>query len=301
MLAEGNLYRCNLRGKFKKEFHLKKDKTFLLDVAVVGDRVEFEQNKNGLATIIKILERKNYLSRKATKLKGASFRGERLEQIIAANIDQIFIVSSVDLPKFNNRLIDRFLVIAESSAILPIIIINKADFEIQDVDRFAELYSSIGYRVIKTSVIKDYNINILKELCLGKTSILWGASGVGKSSLIKKAFPDFDLKIGTISDFSNKGKHTTVTSQMLQLDENSFIIDTPGVRELDPYGVQKKDLGHYFIEFKEHLINCRFSTCTHDHEPDCGVVEAVEKGLISEERYQSYLNILNSVEEDILF
>lgn len=273
----------------------------MLDIVVVGDRVEFELNTNQTGTISKILERKNYLSRKAPKIKGASFRGERLEQIIASNIDQVLIVASVDEPKFNNRIIDRFLVIAESSAILPIIIINKYDLDNPDVDYFEKMYSSIGYQVIKTSVVKELNLDKVHQILSDKISIFWGASGVGKSSLIKKIFPQFDIKIGDISSFSNKGKHTTVTSQMLQLSSNSFIIDTPGVREIEPFGIQKKDLSHYFIEFQKHRMNCKFNTCSHDHEPNCGVIEAVGKGEISRERYQSYINILNSVEDDILF
>lgn len=301
MLSGNENYRCNLPGKFKKEFGLKKDKTFILDVAVVGDRVDFQLDKTGTGTITKIHKRKNILSRKAPRLKGASFRGERLEQIIAANIEQVFIVASVDEPKFNNRLIDRFLVIAESSSIFPIIIINKSDIQNNEVKKFYELYAGLGYKILQTSTLANENIVELKNLMFQKVSIFWGASGVGKSSLISKAFPNFDLRIGSISDFSNKGKHTTVTVQMLKLDQDSFVIDTPGVREVDPFGIQAKDLGHYFVEFRDNLLNCRFNTCTHEHEPGCAVREAVVSGLISRERYQSYLNLLNTVEDDILF
>jgi ribosome biogenesis GTPase len=290
-----------LRGKFKKIYQLKKDKQYVLDVAAVGDNVEYDLNEDGTGTITSIFERKNHLSRKAPRIKGASHRGERLEQIIASNIDTIFIVSSVLNPSFNNRLIDRIIVVAESSHITPVIVINKSDYKVDVIDYYVEMYEKIGYKVVMTSAVKKSNLHVLQEMIEGKTSILWGSSGVGKSSLLNAIYPDLNLKVGEISKASSKGKHTTVTVKMNRIDDDTYIIDTPGIREIDPYGIKKHDLSHYFIEFNEYQNQCRFNTCTHHHEPKCAVIEAVENDEIDLERYQSYLNILESVEDDMFF
>ncbi len=294
--------RCVLRGKFKKDFALKKDKLFLTDIAVVGDKVKFELNDDGTGIIFEILLRENYLSRKAPKIRGASYRGERLEQIIAANIDRVFIVTSIAEPNFNNKTVDRFLVACESSGLKPIIIINKVDLdEHQQHFKWKNLYSDIGYEVIVTSKKNGTGLDELKSKLPENKNLFWGQSGVGKSSILNAIYPQLNLKTGEISNYTSKGTHTTVTSNLFFVGENTFIIDTPGVREIDPYGIRKEDLGHYFIEFADYIHQCRFNTCTHQHEPGCAVVEAVNKGLITEERYDSYLRILDTIEEDINF
>lgn len=294
--------RCVLRGKFKKDFSLKKDKLFQTDIAVVGDKVKFDFNDDGTGFIYEILPRENYLSRKAPRIRGASYRGERLEQIIAANLDQVFIVTSISEPEFNNRTVDRFLVACESSNLKAIIIINKIDLDENDLHKkWYELYSSIGYNVLLTSTKNELGIDKLKSILPNKKNLFWGQSGVGKSSLLNKIYPHLNLKVGEISNYTSKGTHTTVTSSMFFVGDNTYLIDTPGVREIDPYGIKKEDLGHYFIEFSEFINECKFNTCTHNHEPDCAVVEAVRNGKISEERYDSYLRMLETVEEDINF
>lgn len=296
------IIRCSLRGKFKKEFNLKKDKLFKTDLAVVGDFIEFEYNKDGTGVINKILERKNYLSRKAPKIKGASYRGERLEQTFASNIDNLFVVSSVIKPVFNNKVIDRFLVSGESSNINSGIILNKSDLDEKNkLNPWIELYEKIGYKVFVTSAKMNEGIEILKSEIQGKKNLFWGQSGVGKSSLLNKIYPGIKLETGEISNYTNKGTHTTVTVNMIKVEKDTFIIDTPGLREIDPYGIRKEDVGHYFIEFAEYSHDCKFNTCTHFHEPGCAVIEAVEKGKISEARYDSYLRILGTIEEDIIF
>lgn len=225
-----------------------------------------------------------------------------MEQIVAANVDNLIIVSSCQQPKFNNRTIDRFIVAAECSHINPIIVINKIDL---DSDRqFAEwsdLYRAIGYKVVETSVHQNIGINELKNLLHGNANLFWGTSGVGKSSLLNLLYPGLCLKTGLISTATSKGKHTTVTSLMKKVDDKTFVIDTPGIREIDPYGIRKEDVGHYFKEFLEFIGGCKFNTCTHHHEPGCAVIDAVGKKLINGERYQSYLNIIDTVEEDINF
>jgi len=294
--------RCVLRGKFKKNFALKKNKLFHTDIAVVGDYICFDLKDDGTGFIYEIKPRFNYLSRKAPKIRGAGFRGERLEQIIAANIDQVFIVSSISQPNFNNKTIDRFLVACESSKLDVIIIINKIDLDkCGSYNYWFELYRQIGYKVILTSFIEKIGIDKLKNKLIGKKNLFWGQSGVGKSSIINSIYPHLNLKVGEISDYTSKGTHTTVTSNMFYVGDNTFIIDTPGIREIDPFGIKKEDLSHYFIEFEQFISNCRFNTCTHHHEPDCAVVQALEDGLIFKERYESYLRILDTIEEDINF
>ena len=296
------MVRSSLKGKFKKEYNLKKDKLFKTNIAVVGDIVNFDLNEDGTGVITEIRERKNYLSRKAPRIKGASYRGERLEQIIAANIDYLFIISSVRKPSFNNKVIDRLIVSGESSHISVKLIINKTDLDKNNyIDDWVELYNKIGYNTIKTSAITGEGTEQVKELLPGKKSLFWGQSGVGKSSIINKIFPELNLNIGKISTYTDKGKHTTVTSNMINVGNDTFIIDTPGIREIDPFGIKKEDLGHYFLDFTDYIYDCRFNTCTHFHEPGCAVIKAVKDKKISEYRYDSYLRILETIEEDIIF
>lgn len=298
----GNEIRCSLRGKFKKEFGLKADKLYKIDIAAVGDIVEYEVNKDGSGVINKILERKNHLSRKVPKLKGAGTRGERLEQVIATNIDNLIIVMSWQLPEFNNRYLDRLIVAGESSHIPVIVVINKSDLRSEiEFEKWFNLYSNIGYKVFETSVKKKTGIDELKKFLDGSVNLFWGQSGVGKSSLLNLLYPNLNLKTGEISTSTSKGRHTTVTSLLKKVNENTYIIDTPGIREIDPYGIKKPDLGHFFLEFVPILNDCKFNTCTHHHEPGCAVIKAVNENLISKERYKSYLNLLETIEEDMNF
>lgn len=269
----------------------------------MGDKVEYDINNDGSGVINKIDERRNYISRKSPKQKGASFRGERLEQIIASNIDNFFIIASASEPDFNNKVIDRFLVIGESSKLGSInIVINKADLRFdEEIEYYQNLYSSIGYPVIMASTKAGNGIEEIKEKMNGKINLLWGQSGVGKSSILNSVYPHLNFKVAEVSTFNYKGKHTTVTSTMIKADHNTYITDTPGIREIDPFGIRKEDLSHYFAEFSEFLPDCRFNTCTHNHEPGCGIMDAVENGKISAERYDSYLRLLETVEDDIVF
>lgn len=273
-----------------------------MDIATVGDSVEYEMNQDGTGVINKILPRKNYISRKAPRIKGAGSRGERLEQIVGANIDNLIIVSSSKSPNFNNRLIDRLIVAGESSHLNIIIVINKIDLDLShSSEEWNKLYTKIGYKVFETSIVEQKGIDALKNSMNGKINLIWGQSGVGKSSLLNAMYPSLKLKTGNVSESTSKGKHTTVTSVLKKADEKTFVVDTPGMREIDPYGIRKEDLGHYFKEFSFYSDNCRFNTCTHYHEPDCAVVSAVENDLINSDRYQSYLNILVTIEDDMNF
>ena len=293
---------CSLRGKFKKEYELKKDKLFYTDFVAVGDDVEFELNEDRSGVITKIEQRKNHISRKLPKVRGASYRGERLEQVVASNIDIVVIVTSIHQPDFNNRVLDRLLVAAESSHIKIVIVLNKIDLDDSGIHkRWQKLYQDLGYKFLLTSIKTIDGINELKNEILNSRNLFWGHSGVGKSSLLNTMFPDLNFKIGEVSSFSSKGTHTTVTAVMKKVEKNTFIIDTPGIREIDPYGIRKSDLGHYFIEFSEYLNRCKFNTCTHHHEPGCEIIKAVNDGFISEERYDSYLRLLDTIEDDINF
>jgi len=259
-------------------------------------------NNDGSGVINKILPRKNYLSRKVPKLKGAGTRGERLEQIIAANIDNLIVVASWKNPEFNNRLLDRLILAGESSHVNVKIIINKSDLKEPCQAKFwIDLYTEIGYPVFETSVKQDSGLVNVKSALAGSVSLLWGQSGVGKSSLLNRIYPHLNFKTGEISSSTSKGKHTTVTSVLKKIEEDTFIIDTPGIREIDPYGIRKEDVGHFFVDFLPYLNDCRFNTCTHHHEPGCAVIDSVEKGIINPERYRSYLNILDTIEDDMNF
>jgi ribosome biogenesis GTPase len=281
---------------------MKKDKLYLIDIAAVGDYVDYDLNDDGTGSIYSIEKRDNYISRKAPKIKGSSYRGERLEQIVASNIDNFFIITSIFAPEFNNKVIDRFLVVGESAKLNCFIVINKEDLDQENLlSEWEEIYSIIGYKVIRTSAKANIGVDKLKELFKGKKNILWGQSGVGKSSLLNKIYPSLNLKTKLISTFNEKGTHSTVTSTMFKVDKNTFVIDTPGIREIEPYGIRKEDLGHYFREFLPYIKNCKFNTCTHFHEPECAVIRAVEEEEIFPERYDSYLKLLYTIEQDIIF
>jgi ribosome small subunit-dependent GTPase A len=281
---------------------MKKDKLYLIDIAAVGDYVDYNLNDDGTGSIYSIEKRNNYISRKAPKIKGSSYRGERLEQIIASNIDNFFIITSIFAPEFNNKVIDRFLVVGESAKLNCFIVINKEDLDQGNLlSEWEEIYSIIGYKVIRTSAKVGIGIDKLKKLFAGKKNILWGQSGVGKSSLLNKVYPGLNLKTKLVSTFNEKGTHSTVTSTMFKVDQDTFVIDTPGIREIDPYGIRKENLGYYFREFLPYIKKCRFNTCTHFHEPECAVIRAVEDEEIYPERYDSYLKLLDTVEQDIIF
>jgi len=205
-------------------------------------------------------------------------------------------------PVFNNKVLDRLIIIGETAHVPISVIINKSDLDENNlIAEWKELYDDIGYKVFITSAVTGQGLNeLINSISVGK-NLFFGHSGVGKSSLLNTIFPGLELKVGRISGFTDKGTHTTVTSSMIQVGSGTFVIDTPGIREIDPFGIRKEDLGHYFLEFTGYINDCKFNTCTHFHEPNCAVIGAVEKGEISEKRYESYLRILDTIEEDINF
>ncbi len=293
--------RSTLRGRFKNDFKIKRDKLYVTDICVVGDLVDILMNEDGTGVIQKVYYRENHLSRKAPRVKGVSFRGERMEQVIASNLDRLYVITSFNRPEFNNKVLDRFLVAGESSRIEVFIVMNKIDIAEEHDLEWIEFYKRLGYTVIPTSIKTGIGIDDLKESLQGKTGLFWGQSGVGKSSLLNKLFPSLSITTGDVSGSTNKGTHTTASVWMFDVGDDTYIVDTPGVREIDPYGITKQDLSHYMREFVPLLNQCKFNGCTHYHEPGCVIYDAVENETISELRYDSYLRMLETIEEGMLY
>ena len=258
----------------------------------VGDIVDFKLANDGTGVINNIHPRTNYIIRKATKLSKSS-------HIIAANIDQLVIVVSLIMPRTSTGFIDRILTTAEAYHIPARIVFNKSDlYKGEDkitLSNLFEIYSSIGYPCFITSVKENTGIEEYEELISDKTSLIAGHSGVGKSALISSVDPSLDIKIGRISDYHAKGKHTTTFANMYQLSIGGWIIDTPGIKEFGLFDFDKAELAHRFPEIRELMHNCRFSNCLHVNEPGCAVKDALADGRIAEFRYDNYLNMLNTI------
>jgi ribosome biogenesis GTPase len=275
---------CRIKGKFR----LKNIRT--TNPVAVGDRVEYELKNDNTGLITKIEDRKNYIIRRAT-----SFSKEA--QLLAANIDLAFLMVSLKSPETPFEFIDRFLVSAEAYHIQSIILINKIDLlnneEIILIDDFIKSYSLAGYRCFALSVSKNVNVWQVKELFKNKISLIAGNSGVGKTSLINSFDPSLNLKTAEISNYHKAGKHTTTFSELFCIDNNTFIIDSPGIRGFGLIDFEKSEIGLFFPEIFRISKDCKFYNCTHSHEPDCAVIKALESRQIAVSRYRSYLNIIN--------
>jgi ribosome biogenesis GTPase len=256
----------------------------------VGDHVLFTKEDVGISVIEELIPRKNHIIRKSINLSKES-------HIVASNVDQALLIVTADQPPTSFGFIDRFLVAAESYHVTTIIVINKIDLPNTE-ERIADLmmtYEMIGYQVIITSAINEKNTNEIKKLLKGKVTVLAGHSGVGKSTLINKIEQGLDLKTDEVSDFHQKGKHTTTFAEMHPLSFGGYIIDTPGIKGYGIVGLEKNELALYFPEMAERLPECKFYNCTHIKEPKCAVKLALEEGEIPESRYRSYVNMF---EED---
>jgi ribosome biogenesis GTPase / thiamine phosphate phosphatase len=284
---EGELFRSRLRGKFKIS-GLK-----VTNPLAVGDKVVFEVEDagDGSAAITEILPRDNYIVRQSVHKTAHG-------HIIAANIDQAILVATLVFPKTSLGFIDRFLVSAESFRIPATLVFNKADLlDEEDTDylnQVCRMYEQVGYNTLVTSVATGQGIDEFQALLKGKKNLLSGHSGVGKSSLVNTIAPDLRLKTTEVSTFANKGVHTTTFAEMFELEEGTYLIDTPGIKELGIMDIEDNELSHYFPEMRDMLNQCRFHNCSHRQEPGCAVREAVEKGRLSLTRYNSYLSILES-------
>lgn len=283
-LPAWELFPAVIKGKLRlKEFNS-------TNPVAVGDMVEFERNENELATIKTILPRKNYIIRKSTNLS-------RQSHIIAANLDMVFLIITIDLPEVKQQFIDRFLVTCQAYNVPVSIIINKMDLynpdNLERVAVFEDIYSAIGYPVLKVSAATGEGLDVLKEICNKKVVLFSGQSGVGKSSIIGALDSTLTLKTAEISDYHLQGKHTTTFYEMHPLVSGGFVIDTPGIRGFGLVDVSKEELSTYFPEMLKIEDNCKFAPCTHTHEPGCAVKKAVEEGTISFGRYESYLGMLD--------
>ncbi|MGN1215123.1 MAG: ribosome small subunit-dependent GTPase A, partial [Candidatus Cryptobacteroides sp.] len=288
-LPAWNLFPAVLRGKIRL-----KGSTSTNPVAV-GDRVTYEAQDENIslespAVITAVHPRTNYLIRKSTNLS-------RQEHIIAANLDMAFIVVTIDFPEIKLPFLDRILVTCEVYNIPATIVLNKVDLyrdtHAEMLEAFHNIYEGAGYKVMEVSALSGEGTGELREACKDSLSLFCGVSGVGKSSLIKALDPELDPKVGEISDAHLQGKHTTTFYEMYPLSSGGFIIDTPGLRSFGLVELAKEEIALYFPEMHRASENCRFSPCTHTHEPGCAVKEAVEEGLISYERYSSYLGMLD--------
>ncbi len=273
---------CRLKGSFRKQGIRN------TNPVAVGDQVEYDLSPDGNGLITRIAKRKNYIIRKATNLS-------RETQIMAANVDQAVLIFTLDFPETPLEFVDRFLVSAEAYHIPSLLLINKTDLysgeRLQRLKEIEKLYAYAGYTVIATSVLNNQHIDQVKELLTGKTSLVAGNSGVGKSSLINRLRPGLNLKTADISWYHESGRHTTTYPEMIELWENTYIIDSPGIRGFGITDMARNEIGLYFTDIFRLSKDCQFYNCTHTHEPNCAVIEAVKNGILHESRYRSYINI----------
>jgi len=284
----GELVECKIKGNFRmKEIRS-------TNPIAVGDIVEFEKTVDGTAMIHTIVDRKNYIVRRSSNLS-------KQFQILAANLDLVALVVTVNYPETSLVFIDRFLATAEAYRVPACIVFNKIDCysaeETEYLDALVNLYTSLDYPTYKISAKKSINIEELMTFLSGKTTLFSGNSGVGKSTLINAIAPLSLAKTGEISSYHNKGMHTTTFSEMFELLSGGHIIDTPGIKGFGTIDMEEAEIGHYFKEIFKVSADCRFANCTHVHEPGCAVQEAVDKHFISLSRYQSYLSVLKDCNE----
>ena len=294
---DGNIFDCKVKGNFR----IRGIRT--TNPVAIGDRVEFtpekpadadiEQARQGLITALE--DRKNYIIRKSTNLSKQS-------HIIAANVDLCFLIVTVTQPETSLTFIDRFLASAEAYRVPVTLVFNKIDVVDDEwkeyLDGVIRLYETIGYECRRISAKTGEGVEELRKELSGKIVCLSGNSGVGKSTLINALYPNLNLRTSEISDAYNTGKHTTTFSEMYEVEDGGYIIDTPGIKGFGTFNMQKEEIGHYFREIFHFSSGCRFNNCTHTHEPHCAVLEAVERHDISESRYNSYLSMLEDEKED---
>ena len=283
VLADGVRYQCRIRGKLR----LKGVRS--TNPVVVGDWVKFEADEQGGYVISAIEPRHNYIIRRASNLSKES-------HIIAANIDQALLVVTLFSPETALEFVDRFLVTCEAYKVPVTILLAKIDLARQHpeaVEEFYSIYEKAGYKIVEVSATEGEGVDEVRELLRGKTTLLSGNSGVGKSTLVAAVEQGLDIKTGEISQSHHKGKHTTTFSTMYPLADGCYIIDTPGIKGFGLIDIDEAELAHYFPEMMRYLPDCRFYNCSHTHEPHCAVVEAVKRGEIAYPRYESYLKIMD--------
>ena len=294
---DGSTVECKVKGNFR----LKGIRS--TNPVAVGDRVELiEQTAEGAGAehffwITAIEDRRNYIIRRSQNLSKQS-------HILAANVDQAFLVVTVNYPETSLTFIDRFLASAEAYNVPVVLVFNKTDLLDEDERRLQDgimrLYDTVGYRCVAISAETGEGVDMLHQMLDGRITLLSGNSGVGKSTLINRIIPDAQLHTAEISDAHNTGTHTTTFSEMLRLEslsEGTYIIDTPGIKGFGTFDMEPEEITSYFKEIFHFSQHCRFNNCTHTHEPGCAVLEALENHYIAQSRYQSYLSMLNDKEE----
>ena len=286
----GKFWNARMKGVMKID-----DITSTNPVAV-GDMIEMESqaDTDNSAIIDAIHKRNNYINRQSPRHKYQ-------HHIVAANLDQSMLVATLKEPKTSQGFIDRFLVASEMYHVSPFIVFNKSDlYKTKELDKYEQLkamYEMVGYKVFLISVEKKEGVDQVLELLNDKTTLISGHSGVGKSSFLNVVFPDINLKTQDVSGWSGKGQHTTTFAEMYDLPFGGRIIDTPGMREFGLVDIEKQEISHYFPEMRDRLNNCQFNNCLHFNEPGCAIKEAVVKREIHEDRYVSYINIMDSIEQ----
>jgi ribosome biogenesis GTPase len=291
----GKVWNARMKGVFKLD-----DITSTNPIAV-GDVVDFElENENEqTVTITKIHGRRNHINRQSPRIKSQ-------QHIVAANIDQSLLIATLKEPRTSQGFIDRFLVACEMYHVPAIILFNKIDlYKDKDHQKFKQLkevYEKVGYKVIGISLKRDKNVESIKDLLKDKITLISGHSGVGKSTFINTIIPHVQIKTQDVSGWSGKGQHTTTFAEMYELPPDSHrdggkIIDTPGMKEFGLVDIERQELSGYFPEMRERLNECQFNNCLHINEPGCAVKQAVIDGEIDEDRYVSYVNILESISE----
>ena len=290
-----------IESKIKGNFRLKGIRS--TNPVAVGDRVEIVTNQEGTAFIKDIDERRNYIIRKSSNLSKQS-------HIIAANVDQAFLIVTINYPQTSTTFIDRFLASAEAYRVPVVLVFNKRDLLDEDELRIQELminlYETIGYQCVSISAATGEGVDVLTSMLDGKVTLLSGNSGVGKSTLINRIIPDANLRTAEISDAHNTGTHTTTFSEMLPVKKNKdgvcenhgWLIDTPGIKGFGTFDMEPEELTSYFREIFLFSKDCKFANCTHTHEPNCAVLKALEEHYIAASRYQSYLSMLHDKDEN---
>ena len=285
----GKVVECKIKGNFR----LKGIRS--TNPVAVGDNVEIALNSEGTAFITHIEERRNYIIRKSQNLSKQS-------HILAANVDQAFLIVTLNYPQTSTTFIDRFLASAEAYSVPVVLVFNKCDILSDDERHYQQsmihLYETIGYECREVSATTGEGVDGLHALLKGKITLLSGNSGVGKSTLINKILPEANLRTAEISDAHNTGMHTTTFSEMLELPEGGYIIDTPGIKGFGTFNMEPEELTSYFPEIFHFSKGCKFSNCTHTHEPGCAVLKAIDDHYIAQSRYQSYLNMLEDKDDN---
>jgi ribosome biogenesis GTPase / thiamine phosphate phosphatase len=275
---DGDVVQARMRGRLKNTPRT-------TDLCVIGDQVMVSQPDERSFVVVEVLPRATRFSRRQPG------RGPRKEDVLVANLDQLMITFCHGRPALNIRLLDRFLVIAEHQHIQPVIVMNKADLREPGDPSWQRVYESIGYPVLTVSAGTGEGMGTLTAALQGKISAFVGPSGVGKSSLINRVLPDLDLSIASVSDHHGKGRHTTRVASLYALPEGGFLADTPGIRELGTWALPIEHLDQCFPELTVYREQCAFRSCSHTHEPQCAVVDAVSAGDVDLERYESYVRL----------